>query len=331
MKRFLILAATLLVPVSGFAQGLPPSMMQNGTRLKQGIASLNAQWKKQTGKPLVSASDLDDDAGDVDSTPIPKNVKVAADDDDDDDDNNESEAAKKKLKHKEALREKRERAQTGEDDFTPAMIGDRYKIPIGYIARATLEMTASTDNPGPIKAMLTQPIYSIDRKHILFPKGAVVVGKIIGPTSGQNQVINTRGMFLPTHIVRPDGGAMRIAGQDLLDRYGVNGVGDQTAYHLAPMLAAAIGLGAVESLPQILSNITQKQNTFNEMSSNSGQYIQQGGQTTLQQYMSLQPTITVRAGRVPILIFFNHEQFAPEWRTTDNFHLTNIEYTGAKQ
>lgn len=322
MKRFLILAATLLVPVSGFAQGLPPSMLQNGTRLKEGIASLNAQWKQQTGKPLLAASDLgDEDTGASD-------VKQISADGDDDDDDDDSEENKKKLKHQESLKEKRDKAQTGEDDFTPAKIGDRYKIPIGYIARATLEMTGNSDNPGPIKAMLTQPIYSIDRQHVLFPAGAVVVGKIVGPTAGQNQVINPRAMFLPTHIVRPDGGAMRIVGQDLLDRYGINGVGDKTNYHLFPMLAAAIGLGAVESVPQILSNITQKSNTFNEMSSNTGQYIQQGGQTTLQQYMSLRPTITVRAGRVPILIFFNHEQFAPIWREKDNFHLTNVNYAG---
>ncbi|PYD79753.1 conjugal transfer protein [Komagataeibacter oboediens] len=298
---------------------VPAAMLANGARLKEGIARLNAQWQEQTGEPLVTASDLAA-GGQTNSQD-----EQAQQDDDDDDDQPDTKAGKRKVRLKQRL----EKASQDTDDFTPGKIGDRYKIPVGYMATGTLEMTANSDHPGPFKGELTQPILSIDRQHVLFPAGSIVTGQIMGIGGGTNSVISNRITFVPLYITRPDGGSMRIRGQNVLDRFGINGVGDKTNYHIAPMLGAAIGLAGLQSIPSILSNITQKSNTFNTVGQEGAEEIQQGGQNTLQQYMNLRPTTTVRAGHVPIHIFFNREQFAPEWRATDNFQLTNVSYKGA--
>ncbi|MBS1061152.1 TrbI/VirB10 family protein [Gluconobacter sp. Dm-44] len=338
MKKIALLAATMMLPFPAFAQmsfptgaiasrPLPAAMLSNGARLKEGIAALNRQWEEQTGQPLLTDDDLK-----TDPAAAAKAAQARQQDDEDDEDadeNNLDPQAAKRHRKAARLKQQLQQASQGSDDFTPAKIGDRYKIPVGYIARATLEITANSDHPGSVKGMLTLPILSIDRQHVLFPAGSVVTGKIVGTGSGTNSIISERAVFVPQYIVQPDGGAMHITGQEMMDRYGINGIGDQTNYHIAPMLAAVVGLAAVESLPSVLSNLSQKQNTFNTVGENGAQYLQQGGQTTLQQYMSLRPTVTVRGGRVPFLIFFNHEQFAPEYRATDNFNLTNVQYQGA--
>lgn len=336
MKKLVLLAAAMLTPLPAFAQmafpsgaissrPLPAAMLSNGARLKEGITALNRQWQEQTGQPLLTDEDLKADPA------AASNPRQQDDDADDEDDNNEDPQTAKRHRKAARVKQRLQQADQTTDDFTPAKIGDRYKIPVGYIARATLEFTANSDHPGSVKGMLTQPILSIDRQHILFPAGSVVTGRIVGTGTGTNSIISRRAVFIPQYIVQPDGGAMHVTGQEMMDRYGINGIGDQTDYHIAPMLGAVVGLAAVESLPSVLSNLSQKQNTFNTVGENGAQYMQQGGQTTLQQYMSLRPTVTVRGGRVPFLIFFNHEQYAPEYRSADNFHLTNVQYGGASK
>jgi type IV secretory pathway VirB10-like protein len=192
-------------------------------------------------------------------------------------------------------------------------------VPIGYAASGRLTMTAVSDYPGPWRATLDQPIYTIDRRHVLFPEGSVIVGRTV-LVGGQNQAINNRLGFLPTHIVRPDGEAFSIRQQAVLDELGIGAIADQVDYHLGTQLAAVGAFSAIEALPDIIKDqATNERDVI-------GNFFEQGssqGQVILQRYLTLLPTVTVRAG-TPMRIFFQEELVVPLTRPRDRFELTNI-------
>jgi type IV secretory pathway VirB10-like protein len=203
--------------------------------------------------------------------------------------------------------------------------GPTAKIPIGYSAVATLTTTINSDYPGPWRATLAQPIYSIDRRSVLFPEGSVVVGRVI-QIGGTNAAIYNRVGLLPRYIVRPDGYAFKINDQAILDELGINGIADQVDYHIGVQLAAIGAFTAVEALPGVVSSNLGSNNQQAQQNNVETAFPTQAaasGQVILQRYMSLQPTITVRAG-AELHIFFQEEMFGPVTGPRDHFELTNI-------
>ncbi|HEV2651662.1 MAG TPA: TrbI/VirB10 family protein [Rhizomicrobium sp.] len=204
--------------------------------------------------------------------------------------------------------------------------GPREKIPVGYLAQGRLDITVNSDYPGPWRGILDHPIMSIDGTKILFPLGSKVVGRVI-QIAGANAAINNRLGLLPTYIVTPSGDAYKIREQSILDELGISGIADQVDYHLGVQLAAIGAFTAVQALPNIISaqgggastttstNPTPEGNFANQTASQ--------GEQILNRYMSLLPTINVRAGTA-FRIFFNEEMLAPVTRPAENFRFTNV-------
>ncbi len=201
----------------------------------------------------------------------------------------------------------------------PDLGGPAAKIPVGYVAAGTLTMTVNSDYPGPWRGTLSQPIYSIDGSEVLFPEGSVVVGRVIR-ISGPNDAINNRLGLLPTYLVRPDGESFPINQQAILDQLGISGIADQVDYHLGVQLAAIGAFTGVNSLPDI---IAAQGGAFGTIQGNFFQLTTERGQILLNRYLTLLPTITVRAG-TDFRIFFSEEMFPQIVRPRDRFELTNM-------
>lgn len=201
----------------------------------------------------------------------------------------------------------------------PDLPGPVAKIPIGYVAAGTLTMTVNSDAPGPWRGTLSQPIYSIDRSQVLFPEGSLVVGRVIR-ISGANEAINNRLGLLPTYLVRPDGEAFPIPQQAILDQLGIGGIADEVDYHLGVQLAAIGAFTAVNSLPEILA---AQSGATPDVAGNFFQLSAERGQMILNRYLTLLPTITVKAG-TEFRVFFSEEMVAPLLRPRDRFELSNM-------
>jgi len=201
----------------------------------------------------------------------------------------------------------------------PDLPGPVAKIPIGYAAAGTLTMTVNSDAPGPWRGTLSQPIYSIDRTQLLFPEGSVVVGRVIR-ISGTNDAINNRLGLLPTYLVRPDGEAFPIPQQSILDQLGIGGIADEVDYHLGVQLAAIGAFTAVNSMPEV---IAAQGGAAPGIAGNFFELSRERGAVILNRYLTLLPTITVKAG-TEFRVFFSEEMVAPLVRPRDRFELSNI-------
>ena len=201
--------------------------------------------------------------------------------------------------------------------------GPTAKIPIGYVGSGVLDMTAMSDYPGPWRGHLSQPIYSIDGRNVLFPEGTTVVGRTVRIT-GANEAINNRMGFIPQYLVRTsDGQAFPIKNQAVLDQLGISGLTDEVDYHLVEMGAAIGAFTAVEALPNILEAKAGAQPQQNNFTGSLLGNTSTAGDNLLSRYTALVPTITVRA-RIPFRIFFTAEMLGPVTHPRDRLELTNI-------
>jgi type IV secretory pathway VirB10-like protein len=339
--RTLLLTSTLLAgPIApALAQmSLSPEQQAQGARLRASIAQLDAQWRAQTGQSLLPAAQ----PGYPNQGQQPDPYQGQQDDQTT---YQQFQAAMSQLggvnpaalaggapgaypqmapsPYKRAPQPPN--AGGGTNEFSPATIDGRDKIPVGYVADGIVTMTTNSDSPGPFRGMLTQPILSIDQNRVLFPQGSKIVGRVVRIT-GVNEAINARLGFVPTYLVRPDGAAMRIRQHNVLDQFGVNGVEDQVNYHVWLQLGAIAASTVVNTAPTVVGNLTAPNNQQSSSNSFSTGFLSTGSyaiQNQISRYLQVMPTVTVRA-RMPIKIFFNEEQFAPPIRERDNFKLTNI-------
>lgn len=200
----------------------------------------------------------------------------------------------------------------------PQYTGPTGKIAIGTLAGGTLSTTVNSDYPGPWKGTLTQPIYTIDRKTVLFPEGTVVVGRV-ARVGGTNAAINNRLALLPTELVRPDGTAFKINQNAITDDTGITGLADQVDYHPGVQIGAIGAYGVIDALPDLVRSVTganqQNGNVSLSLSSQQAGYI-------LQKYLELVPTVTVRAGS-RFQVFFVEEMEVPLGHPRVPYQLTN--------
>ncbi len=200
---------------------------------------------------------------------------------------------------------------------------NKYKIPIGHIIQGVLDMEAISDYVGPWKGKLSQPILSIDKQVILFPKGSIVTGKTVKVT-GENEAIHNRLAFLPLYIVQPNGEAFKIDNQAILDQVGVGALKDEVDYHLATQLAALGAFTAVETVPEIIiGNLTSKSSMTNNVLGSLAEKTEVVGKEIISKYLKLIPTIKIRSG-IPFTIFIQEEIFVDKWRKRSRFKFSNI-------
>lgn len=207
-------------------------------------------------------------------------------------------------------------AKAGPDK--PQYTGPTGRVAIGTLAAGTLSTTVISDYPGPWKGTLTQPIYTIDRKYVLFPEGTVVVGRV-ARVGGVNEAINNRLALIPTELVRPDGTAFKINQNAITDDSGTAGLADKVDYHFTAQGAAIGAYGVIDALPDLVRKVTgadQQNNSVTlDLSSQQAGYI-------LQKYLSLVPTVTVRAG-TRFQVFFVEEMEVPLGHARAPYQLTN--------
>jgi hypothetical protein len=293
MKR-LAIAAIMLIAAPAVASAQSTDQQAQIQQLKTALQNLATQYQGATGHPLLG-NPLAAGPGTPPVLPVPQLPGTPAE----------------------------TSGKAAETPAEPEWVGPTSKVPIGYVATGILTMTINSDYPGPWRGQLTQPIYSIDNRTVLFPEGTVIVGRTVR-VGGPNEAINTRLGLMPTYLVRADGVPFKLHQQAILDEVGIAGIPGDVDYHLGVQLAAIGAFVAVQSLPNVVSaqggatptTSTDPTTAFFNQSSQAGQNI-------LQRYMTLVPTITCTEG-TPIRIFFQEEMIAPDLRPRDRFELTNV-------
>ena len=128
--------------------------------------------------------------------------------------------------------------------------GQPYLVYEGTVLDTILMNRLDGDAAGPVKVLVSNPVYSHDRQHVLIPEGTIVLGeaKKIGAASFGQQ----RRMAVVFHrLIMPDGYSVDLDQFHGLDQIGEEGAKDKVNNHYLQIFGTSIALGVVAGASEI--------------------------------------------------------------------------------
>ena len=166
---------------------------------------------------------------------------------------------------------------------------------------------------GPLKVMVTNPIYSQDRQHLLIPEGTFILGdvqKVAG--LGQKRLAVTF-----HRLLMPDGYSVDLDQFHGFDQAGSTGLKDLVNNHYVEIFGASIALGIIAGAAQT-SNVNQGYNESGTEAYKSGiaSSLSQSSANVLDRFINIPPTITIREGH-RIKVYITQDMLLPAYENHD--------------
>ncbi len=193
-----------------------------------------------------------------------------------------------------------------------AATGQPYVIYEGTTLDTVLMNRLDGDAAGPVKVLVSNPLYSHDRQHVLIPDGTIVLGearKIGGSGFGQQRRI----AIVFHRLIMPDGYSVDLDQFHGLDQIGEEGVKDKVNNHYLAIFGTSIVLGVISGAGQIAQGggmiTTSGSQAFTTGAASS---ISQSATTVLDQFLAIPPTITIREGH-RVKVYFMQDMLLPAY------------------
>jgi type IV secretion system protein TrbI len=193
-----------------------------------------------------------------------------------------------------------------------AAMGQPYVIYEGTTLDTVLMNRLDGDAADPVKVLVSNPVYSHDRQHVLIPEGTIVLGeaKKIGSASFGQQ----RRMAVVFHrLIMPDGYSVDLDQFHGLDQIGEGGLKDKVNNHYLQIFGTSIALGVIAGAGEIEEGggtlTTSGSQAFTTGAASS---VSQSATTILDRFMQIPPTITIREGH-RVKVYFTQDMLLPAY------------------
>ena len=147
----------------------------------------------------------------------------------------------------------------------------------------------------PVNCLVTNPIYSMDRRHVLIPAGA----KVLGDTKPVQGFGETRLAVAFHRLIMPDGTTYPLDDFIGVNQIGDAGLRDQVNHHYWSTFGAAGAVGLINGLAQSLSGLAFGTGDGDRTLIIAGSASDATAQASLQvmnRFLNRLPTITIREG-----------------------------------
>ena len=190
--------------------------------------------------------------------------------------------------------------------------GQPYLVYEGSVLDTVLMNRLDGDAVGPVKVLVSNPLYSHDHQHVIIPEGTVVLGeaKKIGAAGFGQQ----RRMAVVFHrLIMPDGYSVDLDQFRGLDQIGEEGLKDKVNNHYLQIFGTSIALGVVAGASQITQGggtiTTSGSQAFTNGTAAS---VSQSAATILDRFIQIPPTITIREGH-RVKVYFTQDLLLPAY------------------
>jgi len=187
--------------------------------------------------------------------------------------------------------------------------GQPYVVFEGTQLETALVNRLDGDFSGPVKVMVTNPVYSHDRQHVLVPEGTFVLGEI-----SKVQGFGQRRLAVVFHrLIMPDGYTVDLDQFRGLDQIGETGLKDQVNNHYLQVFGSSIALG-------IIAGAAESSNANAGLYASGSEAYQSGVAASLSQsaaqvldrFLNIAPTITIREGH-RVKVYFTQDLLLPAY------------------
>ena len=191
-------------------------------------------------------------------------------------------------------------------------VGQPYLVYEGSVLDTVLMNRLDGDAVGPVKVLVSNPLYSHDHQHVIIPEGTVVLGeaKKIGAAGFGQQ----RRMAVVFHrLIMPDGYSVDLDQFQGLDQIGEEGLKDKVNNHYLQIFGTSIALGVIAGASQITQGggtiTTSGSQAFTNGAAAS---VSQSAATILDRFIQIPPTITIREGH-RVKVYFTQDMLLPAY------------------
>src|ERR1700722_14482990 len=190
--------------------------------------------------------------------------------------------------------------------------GQPYLVYEGSVLDTVLMNRLDGDAAGPVKVLVSTPLYSHDHHHVIIPEGTVVLGeaKKIGAAGFGQQ----RRMAIVFHrLIMPDGYSVDLDQFQGLDQIGEEGMQDKVNNHYLQIFGTSIALGLVAGASEITQGggaiTTSGPQAFTNGAAGG---VSQSAASILDRFIQIPPTITIREGH-RVKVYFTQDLLLPAY------------------
>jgi type IV secretion system protein VirB10 len=190
--------------------------------------------------------------------------------------------------------------------------GQPYLIYEGSILDTVLMNRLDGDAVGPVKVLVSNPLYSHDHQHVIIPEGTVVLGE--AKKIGAAGVGQQRRMAVVFHrLIMPDGYSVDLDQFHGLDQIGEEGLKDKVNNHYLQIFGTSIALGVVAGAAQITQGGgTITMSGSQAFTTGAAGSVSQSATTILDRFIQIPPTITIREGH-RVKVYFTQDLLLPAY------------------
>ncbi len=165
---------------------------------------------------------------------------------------------------------------------------------------------------GPVKVMVTNPVYSRDRQHVLIPEGTFILGDA-QKVSGFGQ----KRLAVAFHrMIMPDGYSVDLDQFHGLDQAGETGLKDKVNNHYLEIFGASIALGVIAGAAEATTDSGYEENGSDMYRQGMAESLAASGANVLDKFINIPPTITIREGH-RIKIYLTQDMLLPAYENHD--------------
>ena len=191
--------------------------------------------------------------------------------------------------------------------------GPLYVLREGVTVDSVLMNRLDGDAAGPVKVLVSNPVYSHDMQNVLIPEGSVILGEArkIGAAGFGQQ----RRMAVVFHrMLMPDGYSVDLDQFKGLDQTGEMGLKDKVNNHYLEIFGTSIALGVIAGAGEI----TQGGSAFGgsgsqQFTNGASSSISSSATTILDRFIQIPPTITIREGH-RVKIYLTQDMVLPAYK-----------------
>ena len=176
--------------------------------------------------------------------------------------------------------------------------GKKYRLFSGTILETVLMNRLNGTFTGPVSCMLTTPVYSLNRQHLLLPKGCLVLGQ-----AKKVQQWGQERLAVSFHrLIFPDGYSINLDQFQGLSQIGATGLKDKVNHHYFQIFGASIALGLISGWAQGSVNYSQYGGN-DAYRSGLADSLSQSSLRILDRFLNIMPDVIIREGhRVKVYI-----------------------------
>jgi type IV secretion system protein TrbI len=168
------------------------------------------------------------------------------------------------------------------------------------------------DAAGPVKVLVSNPVYSHDHQHVIVPDGTVVLGEArkIGAVGFGQQ----RRMAVVFHrMIMPDGYSVDLDQFHGLDQIGEEGLKDKVNNHYLQIFGTSIALGVIAGAAQIEQGGATLTGSGSQLfATGASASVSESATTILNRFIQIPPTITIREGH-RVKVYFTQDMLLPAY------------------